>query len=79
MAYRSTITLSDRDQKILENFKSELGIESSSQAIAMAVQIADFIVESKKHGNDILTKQRDTGEISSIKILGIDPTVNAGY
>ncbi|MBT9096897.1 hypothetical protein [Methylovulum psychrotolerans] len=70
MAFRSTITLTDQDQEILEHFKKELGIESSSQAVATALQIADYIRESTKKG-EIIFKKDASGEAKTIKFIGL--------
>ncbi len=70
MAFRSTITLTDKDQEIFERFKKELGIESSSQAVATALQIAEYIRETAKKG-DIIVKEEATGETKTVKFVGL--------
>ncbi|MGH8476525.1 MAG: hypothetical protein ACRERS_08325 [Methylococcales bacterium] len=70
MAFRSTITLTDKDQEIFERFKKELGITSSSEAVATAVQIAEYIRESVKKG-DIIVKDGATGESKTVKFVGL--------
>ena len=71
MAFRSTITLTDKDQKIFDQFKKELGIESSSQAVATAIQIAEYFRETSKTGKKVLIKDEETGEIETLKIIGM--------
>ncbi|MBT9096896.1 hypothetical protein KFZ76_04110 [Methylovulum psychrotolerans] len=48
----------------------ELGIESSSQAVATALQIADYIRESTKKG-EIIFKKDASGEAKTIKFIGL--------
>lgn len=71
MAFRSTITLTDKDQEIFERFKKELGIESSSEAVATALQIAEYIRETVKKNGDIITKDGTTGETKTVKFVGL--------
>ena len=71
MAFRSTITLTDKDQEIFNQFKKELGIESSSQAVATALQIAEYLRETSQSGKKVLLKDEKTGEIETLKIIGM--------
>ncbi|MGH8559261.1 MAG: hypothetical protein ACRESZ_17790 [Methylococcales bacterium] len=70
MAFRSTITLTDKDQEIFEQFKKELGITSSSEAVATALRIAEYIRASVKKG-DLIVKDEATGETKTVKFIGL--------
>lgn len=70
MAYQTTITLTDKDYKILEELKEQLGL-SYSQAVATALQVAKTIRDSQSEGNEILLKNTKTDEEKGLRFVGL--------
>lgn len=69
MAYRSQITLTDHDQKLLNELKNLRSGDTTSGVIARAIRIATELEKATKDGKEIIIRDEKKNKETHLAIV----------